>query len=374
MKKVNISQVDTIFVDGSYPIEYLLYYKEGVNTEQLRTAMKELSSDFWPLFGRYDRGQIYFEKYSEQEHFDEEESNREFNRKASEKDVHEHYGRMIPSEWETQFFLKVIQYPNGMVLIPKLKHLAGDGYSYFYFLSILAALSKGTRMTASKKLMYSLYKPHHERTVLKDFHFSGMEFDPFEDKKITVSEMKKIPKSDIRTRIKKIASKLDQRVSSNDILSAMIIKELVSNKKGSFSETFQLVIPIDVRKHIKEYGLKFIGNALFLNSTHFKNKDVMHSGVDDIAVEIRRSMPSVTKELYLEYLVRLEDYITKGQKEKLRAFDPEEEFLITNLSKLPVDRLDFGKGPPDLIFPLTIEKNAAGIMADEENYILRFTY
>jgi hypothetical protein len=36
--------------------------------------------------------------------------------------------------------------------------------------------------------------------------------------------------------------------------------------------------------------------------------------------------------------------------------------------------LNFGTGPPALIFPLTIEKNAAAILAKEENFILRYAY
>jgi hypothetical protein len=47
---------------------------------------------------------------------------------------------------------------------------------------------------------------------------------------------------------------------------------------------------------------------------------------------------------------------------------------VTNLSKLPADKLDFGTGAPKLAVPLTIEKNAAGILAKKENYLLRFAY
>jgi hypothetical protein len=39
-----------------------------------------------------------------------------------------------------------------------------------------------------------------------------------------------------------------------------------------------------------------------------------------------------------------------------------------------VDRLNFGKGSPDLIFPLTIENNSTAILADKDNFLLRFAY
>jgi hypothetical protein len=85
-------------------------------------------------------------------------------------------------------------------------------------------------------------------------------------------------------------------------------------------------------------------------------------------------MPVISKDSYLEYLKHLEKIIAQRQIHRLKPYDPEHGCLVTNLSRLPVTRLDFGTGYPDFIFPLTIGKNAAAIMADKENFILKFTY
>ena len=79
MEKINISQVDALFSNGSVHIEFLLYYKEGFNTKKIRDALKKLSSVFWPVFGEYKDGIISFEKYAEEECYDEEVVNHEFN-------------------------------------------------------------------------------------------------------------------------------------------------------------------------------------------------------------------------------------------------------------------------------------------------------
>jgi hypothetical protein len=47
---------------------------------------------------------------------------------------------------------------------------------------------------------------------------------------------------------------------------------------------------------------------------------------------------------------------------------------VTNLSKLPAERLDFGTGGPHAIVPLTVEKNSVAVLARRENYVLRYTY
>ena len=51
MKEVGISQVDAIFSSGIYPIEFLFYYSERFETKWLRRSLRQLSSDFWPVFG-----------------------------------------------------------------------------------------------------------------------------------------------------------------------------------------------------------------------------------------------------------------------------------------------------------------------------------
>jgi len=135
-----------------------------------------------------------------------------------------------------------------------------------------------------------------------------------------------------------------------------------------------LTIPIDVRRHIGEYGLKFLGNGILLHTLSFEKEDLERASVEDVAIEIRKSMPTVSKELYVDYLAELEKILASGQWDKFKPFDPSSGCLVTNLSKMPVDKLDFGRGRPDLILPLTIERNSAGVLADKDNYILRLVF
>src|SRR4030066_1632312 len=66
--------------------------------------------------------------------------------------------------------------------------------------------------------------------------------------------------------------------------------------------------------------------------------------------------------------------LSAGRWDKFRPYDPERGCLVTNLSRLPADKLDFGTGPPRLSIPLTIEKNGVGILARKEDYLLRLAY
>lgn len=105
-----------------------------------------------------------------------------------------------------------------------------------------------------------------------------------------------------------------------------------------------------------------------------KKDDVEKLLLEDIAIQIRQLMPSVSKKSYVEYLAHLEGIISEGRSEKFKPFDPRSGCLVTNISRLPLEKLDFGTGRPELVLPLTIEKNSTAIMAKEENFILRFVY
>ena len=56
----------------------------------------------------------------------------------------------------------------------------------------------------------------------------------------------------------------------------------------------------------------------------------------------------------------------------LRPYDPDRGCLVTNLSRMPIQRLDFGAGSPGLVMPITIGRNSVAMLADREDFLLRF--
>ena len=372
MKKVQISQVDVLFVNRIYPIEFLFYIKEGLDTKKIRNALEKLSGVFWPVFGEYKNGVISFEKYVEDDFYDEEVTGQDFAIPEKDGERFKMYSRYSPPDPKKLFFLKITQFRNGMIMVPKMNHLAGDGYSYFYFLSSLAALSQHTFLPSKSSLIQLLSKPHHRRTILRNFSFVGTERKiPLQEIRPTMG-MEKVSRKDVNTLIREVAESKNYRISTNDVLSAMAVKKLVGFQREIAAKFVELSIPIDVRRRVKEYGRRFFGNALMLHKMSLKKAEIENMSVEEIAVQIRESMPPVSKQTYTGYLMMLEKLISDGKTEKLCPFDPASGYLVTNISRLPVDRLNFGTGSPDLIFPLTIEKNAAAVLAQDENFILRF--
>jgi hypothetical protein len=374
MKQVPISQVDVLFAGGLYPIEFIFYYKNPFQTKRLRSALKKLSGPFWPLFGEYNKGALFSRPCREEDHYAESSLDREIDLGLADEKGYAAYSNYQLPDLKTLFFLSVIHLKNGLLVIPKMSHLAGDGYSYFYFLSLLARLSRPGGFPFRSLGTILSFKPHHRRTVLKRFSFSESQWNSVQtDEKITVQSVE-ISRQEVKSLIREAATADGLRISGNDVLSALSLKKLEEKQAASRGEDADLTIPIDVRRYIKEYGPRFFGNGIWLHTFRLPVADIEKSSLKDLAIRIRKSMPRPSKESYLDYLTGLEKRMAQGQNERLRPFDPERGYLVTNLSNLPADKLDFGCGAPDRVLPLTAERNGAAILADQERYILMLGY
>ncbi len=374
MKTLGISQVDALFADGIYPIEFLFCYRTVLDTKRLRQALQRLSLPFWPLFGEYRNGHISFDRYREEDHYEEIPVEREIDIQRL-KDNEGEARSLFPSpELRKLFFLRVVRFRNVLVMIPKMNHLAGDGYSYFFFLAALEALARPTIIPFKSSLLKSLLNPRHRRTALREFSFQGAHPMPYPRPGAFTLEREPIPRKDVQAVIREAASSGGERISTNDVLAAVTLKKLAGKAGQDWGEKVNLTIPIDVRRHIGEFGPRFFGNAIWLHTLPLETADLRHSPVKDIAAAIRKSMPAVTKRTYVDYLAGLERILAEGDWGKFRPFDPDVGCLVTNLSRLPVVKLDFGTGRPDFITPLTVERNSAGILADAENFVLRLVF
>ena len=96
--------------------------------------------------------------------------------------------------------------------------------------------------------------------------------------------------------------------------------------------------------------------------------------IEDTAARLRKSMPKVNRESYINFLNDLEEKSSQSAVHNLMPYDPAEGCLVTNLSRMPVKKLNFGTGDPDYILLLTIGKNSAAVLADKTDYIFRFAF
>jgi hypothetical protein len=372
MRSLQISPVDVLFTGGRYPIEFMIYFQKPIESAAIRSSLNKLSSPFCPVFGHYENGIIRIVRYTEHFFFDEQQVNESFDPTQAVEIIFEQYRNVNAEKTDNLFYLKVLQLNNGSILIPKMSHLAGDGYSYFYFLSVLALTSQKSHLPFRNKFIRYLYRPHHNRNIYKPAeHLTEVKSEiPALNHPLSI-EYVKILRSSVQEKLKETSKKFNFRISQNDYLSAMVLKKYIENQEENSLNHIQLTIPIDVRRQIKQYGKKFFGNGLMFAKSDFAKKELRTLSEHDIAAKIRQSMPVANDQSYSRYVEYLKSLIERKETDQLRPYDPEKGCLVTNLSRLPATKLDFGKGRPDFVFPLTIEKNSAVVLADEQNYILR---
>lgn len=374
MKRVQISQTDVLFVNGNHPIEFLLFFPETFDTDQLRKALRRLSSAWWPFFGSYEGEHITYDDYQEESCFDEEERDHEFEIPAAGAAYSEDFLQYAQPDLVRLSFLKIIRFRNGIALIPKLNHLAGDGYSYFTFLAMLAMMTRKSVIPLKSSFVNIFLKPHHNRTVLRKFRFNGDPLPPAPHDGDSTFRNHEIPIEEVQSIVRDRSDTEGNRISTNDVLSAMALKIIVDSRREIWKDQVTLTIPIDVRHRVPEYGRRFVGNALQAHAMTLQADEILDIPVPELAYSIRQSMPLVTRESYVSYLVGLEAVIGDRQPDAFRPFDPETGCLVTNLTRMPVDRLDFGVGPPVVLYPLTSGKHAAAILRRADRYVLRIAY
>jgi len=371
MKQVNISQVSTFFANGSYPIEFLFYFPYRINTNRLRRAMKKLSNPFWTAFGTYADGVITEKSYLENDCFEEITVDELFGSEAEHEILYNDYRTMIPESIPRLFFLKVIHYKNGTVLIPKMNHLVGDGYSYFYLLSVLAAVTKRGGIPLAPSIISAVSRPKIHSPLHASFHFSAKPLEAISLESDVKVDYLELEITETRNQAKSISESSGLRISTNDILSAKVVKFVLEKGKKKQLENFRLAIPVDVRRGVAELGQRFFGNGLILYNVPFEPKIVTESSIEELAKIIRKSFPVVNRQNYEDYLRKVEGWIETEQLALLRPYDPDNECLVTNLTRMPTTRLDFGSGPPIRIEPLTRGRSGAAVLIQNDKFVLR---
>ena len=383
MKSIGISPVDMCFVNGRYPIEFVLFYPYRIHPKALQKALKKIAALFWPAFGVYTNGRIKSLSELEDPEDDwwkEETVDANFDLAKEYEHLHTTYGTdYLKSLQHSKNFttpsrlwrFKLIHFLNGTMLIPSLNHLAGDGYSYFYLLSTLAALYRNRKLPFASLVIGKLFKPRLTRTTDKNFQVPNENMEGYlPDENLTV-EFIEFKKTEIRQKALHASEQSGLRVSTNDILCAIEVISLLGSQSSANSANFHLVIPIDVRRGVLEYGKKFFGNGIMVLKIPFSSAEIADSTIESIAIHIRESFPDVNDESFNLFNEKLIQWIDTRQYEKLFPYDPKTDCLVTNLSRIPLKALNFGDGPPSLVAPTTIGRGATLVLSNQDSYILR---
>ncbi|UCC85203.1 MAG: hypothetical protein JSW46_09930 [Gemmatimonadota bacterium] len=386
MTSIPLTPIDHIFTGvGSYPIEFVFAYGDTIDPDRLLASLQEATRHFVPVRSRL--AAVSEDTYALQEsdegvHFEVSDSS------AIVADPDARYSFLdpvnsVPGEPLTR--IKLSQTPEGSVLGVSMSHAVGDGFSYFYFLSSWARLFHGGEViepfngrellipesrarandvTPADVLSDSgIFWDERRRAIARD----RIHWDRFHLSREEQSELLAEAQPDA-----------DARLSFNDVISAHLWRTYIARWDGNEGEeTTYVSCPVDFRRIIRGFPRTYFGNAVGLATRSLERRALRAAPLGRLASIIRSAVASVDETYMRNALgtleaMRLQEGLTV--LEENHVIHPRSGILITNLSRLPVQEIEFDAGPPIAFDILTPAVRGAVVLPADDGVDIRVCY
>ena len=386
MITIPLTPIDHIFTGvGSYPIEFVFAYRDSIEPDRLMASLNEAVRQFVPVgskLAEVSENTYALRQSDDGVRFQVTESSATFGDPDARYDFLDPVNS-VPGEPLTR--IKLSQTPEGSVIGVSMSHAVGDGFSYFYFLSAWARLFQGGRIIEPFNGRDLLIPKQHARTgnvtpvdVLSDsgIFWDGrrraiardrIHWDRFHLSKEYQGELLAEAQADA-----------DVRLSFNDVISAHLWRTYIAKWDGDDGEAAAFVsCPVDVRRIIKGFPRTYFGNAVGLATRSLERGALARAPLGRLASIIRTAVASINENYMRNALGTLEAMrLQEGLAvlEENHVIHPQSGILITNLSRLPVQEIEFDAGPPMAFDILTPAVRGAVVLPATDGVDIRVCY
>lgn len=332
-----LSVLDAGFVGASaYPIEFVFRYNKGLQRAALQRGLDQTLRDFPVLTSEieYDGAQrrwVFAPR----------------GRSIQIEERHEGSGRLdsvvtLPG----QALLKIVLCRGAAhdTVGVSMSHAVADGSGYFFLLSAWCAALRGEHPP----------RPTHDRAAVDALAHQGdadqaLTPDAFFDH----TGISWLPHLD-RERLGEVSCQREPLapppplpgVSENALLAAGCLRRWV---KRSDPRSVRLSCAVDLRHRAAELSPTFFGNASYGASRRWSRAAYDQLTDADVATQIYQSVQHTNRATAQRVVSALQSLFLRegpGVASFLHVADPATGILVTNLSRLPVAKLDCGVGPP----------------------------
>jgi len=386
MKKIPLTPIDHIFTGiGSYPIEFVFAYRDTIDPDRLLASLNEAVRHFVPVGSRLavvSENTYALQLAEDGVQFQVTESSATFG------DPDARYAFLDPVNsvaGEPLTRIKLSQTPEGSVIGVSMSHAVGDGFSYFYFLSAWARLFQGGAGIDPFNGRELLIPEQQARTV------NVTPVDVLSDSGIFWDERRRaiardrihwdrlhLSKEEQGELLAEAQADADARLSFNDVISAHLWRTYIANWDGEAGEEATYVsCPVDFRRIIKGFPRNYFGNAVGLATSALERRALAEAPLGHLASIVRTAVASIDdtyirKALGTLEAVRLQEGL--AVLEEHHVMHPRSGILITNLSRLPVQEIEFDAGPPVAFDILTPAVRGAVVLPAEDGVDIRVCY
>ena len=382
MSTIALSPLDHVFVGaGSYPIEFVFEYDSLLDPELLRAGLGKVVTDFPPITShlvRLSAHQYGFQSGAEEPIMEVAESDQSL---GNWSEASCFIDSVSTRERELLFRAKLTQTPKGSVLGVSFSHAIGDGFSFFYFLSSWCKAVRGEEWARPCHDRSQLTRPLPDPLpdVTSPWHpragfFRGRKREDLERSQIQWH--RHLFREDAFLELlAEAGDACDVRLSRNAVVSAYLWKTYVPQWGNPTCEPHAFIhCPVDFRRFDRAVSKNYFGNAVCMATAAMDFKELQHVSLGDAAVRIHEAIRAVRTDAVAAMLENLEMEKRSGSvdaMESIHIVHPGTGLLVTNLSRLPLNQLDFGAGVPTGLHILTPAQRGAVILPSNEGWDIR---
>ena len=386
MNTVILTPIDHIFTGvGSYPIEFVFAYRGRIDRDRLQSSLRETVRIFGPVSSRLvvaSTNTYALSPCDDGLSFQVTESSANF----GEPDAR--YGFLdpvnsVPEEPLTR--IKLTQTPEGSVLGVSMSHTVGDGFSYFHFLSSWARIFRGSKYLdpfIGREQLTPGPLDHLDAVTPADVLANAGIF--WDERRQAIARDRihwdrfNLSGEELSALLAEAQPDVDARLSFNDVVSAHLWRTYVDKWNGGDVEDKTYVsCPVDFRRIFNGFPRTYFGNGVGLATRSLERDALTDAPLGQLASIVRAGVASVDETYIQSALSTLE---AQRQQEGLAVLEknhvmhPRSGILITNLSRLPINELEFDAGPPTGFDILTPAVRGAVVLPAEDGVDIRVCY
>jgi shikimate O-hydroxycinnamoyltransferase len=245
----------------------------------------------------------------------------------------------------------LVQGTAGCRLAASMSHAVVDGFSFVSFLCSWARLARGLPgLPVSRQRIVpvpcaepvtpervladcgAFWRPGHKRSMASglELHTRRFSFEQLAGERARVREARGVS------------------VSDNDLIAAQLWREFGAAAAGADGDS-NLTCPVDARPLCRQLGRAHLGCAITFATAALPVARVRDASLAELALGIRKAVSAVDEARVNASMSTFAGLCAQrgpGALDEVHLTHPERGLLVTNLSRLPLQELDFGAGPP----------------------------
>jgi shikimate O-hydroxycinnamoyltransferase len=378
-----LSPTDHFFTGvGAYTIEFAFAYAGLIEPAPLQESLERTLEPFWPLRSKLTRiaEHAYGLRPAEDGLVFQTGESSEVFEDADDVSVYVDSVRSVEGEPLTR--LKLTQTPQGSVLGLSISHALVDGYSLFHFLTSWSRIFHGQRILqpSCERELLAPGVPDSQGLVTPEIVLSrcglfwaGKRRPVYREQ---LCEERLLLSREAMNQLSAEAERdCDVALSHNDVLTAYLWRKCVAQwEKGHGNPTTYVTCPVDFRRILRAVPRTYFGNALCFATASIDYESLVGATLGQVALLVHEAVTRVRADYVSGSLQTLEELRRQrglAVLEEIHVVPPQHGVLVTNVSRLPMQSLDFGAGTPTAFRALSSTQRAAAILPAEDGVEIR---